>query len=126
MRTFLLVVVLLNVIVLLADPPPEPKERVRVTEKIKLDFKKFERKVSPEAPATSESDADVIELDSFQVFADYRYFVFDSEKRILEEKPFTWKDGGTFSRHVGELVTTEWKVQYDPRNNVVKFLSFSF
>lgn len=126
MRTVLLVVPLLSLTVLLADPPPEPKERIRVTEKIKLDFKMLERKVSSESPATPESDADVIELDSFQVFADYRYFVFDSEKRILKDKPFTWKDGGTFSRHVGKRVTTEWKVQYDPRNNVVKFFSLSF
>ncbi len=126
MRSFLFFVAMMNTTALFADPSPGPRERPRITEKIKLEFKERESKDSPQVSSASESDTDVVELDSIQVFAQYRYFVFDSEKRILEDKPFTWKDGGTFSRHVGKRFTREWKIQYDPKNNVVKFFSLSF
>ena len=74
----------------------------------------------------TESVLDIIELEPLVVHSKYRHFVFDHEKRILKSVPFTWKHGGTFSRNVGPKATTEWKFQYDPRNNVIQFLSISF
>lgn len=126
MRSILFLVALLSAVSLPADPPSEPRERPRITEKIKQALKERARRTSTENLSANENAEDVVELSAIQVFAHDRYFVFDHEKQILESKPFTWRDGGTISRHVGKNATTEWMFQYDPRNNAIKFLSISF
>ncbi len=128
MKNVLLVAAVLNSLVLLiADPPPEPRERPRITdETIKKVEERLKKAKASESGPTTEEVAGAIQLDTFQVFARDDYFVFDHEKRRPVVKPFTWKEGGTYWRSVGPRTTKELKIQYDPEFNTVEFFSISF
>lgn len=74
----------------------------------------------------NEDDLETFILKPVTVKSRDEYFIFDHEKRIIFDKPFSWKDGGILSENHGEHATTKLGIQYDARNKGVRFLSISF
>lgn len=75
---------------------------------------------------TAANEGDTIALDPTTIIPMDRYFVFDHEKKRVEKRRFTWKDGGAFYRRDGKNATLGWMIQYDPRLNKVRLFNISF
>ena len=126
MRTILATLALLNVVVSFADTAPEPRQRPRITEKMKLQLDEQTRKATQQKLEDDKSNSGAIELDPLEVQSNYRAFEFEHERLRPKYVPFTWKDGGTFWRREGSKTTSEWMIQYDPKYRMVKFFNLSF
>ena len=109
-----------------ADEAPIPRERQRITEQMKRSFETRVRERAAKSETTVANEGDTIELDPITIIPMDRYFVFDHEKKRIEERKFTWKDGGTFFRRDSDKATVEWMIQYDPRLNKVRLFNVSF
>ena len=93
---------------------------------MKRSFETRVRERAAKSETTVANEGDTIELDPITIIPMDRYFVFDHEKKRIEERKFTWKDGGTFFRRDSDKATVEWMIQYDPRLNKVRLFNVSF